>query len=231
VENLETIWQTFKFREFQLRSMRIVIAVALAALMIVSMAYAQRPPATDNAKVSDNMMEPKVKLMNVTSPAFKDNGRIPVQYTADGDDMSPPLRWEGKPEGVAEYAVICEDPDAPGGVFTHWVIYNIPAGYDHLDEGSCRFPAGQRRDAGKTVWQDRAAGHPRQASRYIFSNELDAKLDSRRITRRTTKAMKAYHIAGKLAACTAGKEISARSNRAASRLPCKAAGQLATLSL
>ena len=115
--------------------MRIVIAVALAALMIMGMAYAQQPPATDNAQVSENMMESKVKLLDVTSPAFKDNDRIPVKYTADGDDMSPPLRWQGAPEGVAEYAVICEDPDAPGGTFTHWVIYNIPAGYDHLDDG------------------------------------------------------------------------------------------------
>lgn len=187
--------------------MRIVIAVALAALMIVSMAYAQRPPATDNAKVSDNMMEPKVKLMNVTSPAFKDKGRIPVQYTADGDDMSPPLRWEGKPEGVAEYAVICEDPDAPGGVFTHWVIYNIPAGYDHLDEGVMQVSElDNGAMQGKNHFGKIGYGGPSppkgKPHHYIFTvYALDAKLDlPAEITKEELrKAMEGHIIAqGKL---------------------------------
>ncbi|OPY27269.1 MAG: putative kinase inhibitor protein [Methanocella sp. PtaU1.Bin125] len=115
--------------------MRMIVVVVTAALLVAGMAYAQRPAATDYGQVSENMMETKVKLLNVTSPAFEDNGRIPVRYTGDGDDMSPPLRWQGAPEGVAEYAVICEDPDAPGGTFIHWVMYNIPPGYDRLDEG------------------------------------------------------------------------------------------------
>jgi Raf kinase inhibitor-like YbhB/YbcL family protein len=86
-------------------------------------------------QASDNMMRTKVTMLNVSSPAFGDGERIPVQYTADGDNMSPPLRWSGAPDGVVEYAVICEDPDAPRGTFTHWVIYGIPANYDHLDDG------------------------------------------------------------------------------------------------
>ncbi len=163
--------------------MRIVIAVALAALMIVSMAYAQRPPATDNAKVSENMMESKVKLLEVTSPAFEDNDRIPVRYTADGDDMSPPLRWQGAPEGVAEYAVICEDPDAPGGIFTHWVIYNIPAGYDHLDDGIMQVSElDNGAMQGKNSFGKIGYGGPSppkgKPHHYIFTvYELDAKLD------------------------------------------------------
>jgi Raf kinase inhibitor-like YbhB/YbcL family protein len=115
--------------------MRIFIAVAMAALIMAGVAYACQTSATADVQVSDNMMQAKVKLLDVTSPAFGDNDRIPVRYTADGDDMSPPLRWQGAPEGVAEYAVICEDPDAPHGTFIHWVIYNIPGNYDHLDDG------------------------------------------------------------------------------------------------
>lgn len=115
--------------------MKIVIAVAIAALVIAGMAYGQLSSAMDNGEVSENMMEPKVEQLYLTSPAFRDNDRIPARYTGDGDDMSPPLQWSHAPEGVAEYAVICEDPDAPGGTFIHWVMYNIPPGYDRLDEG------------------------------------------------------------------------------------------------
>ena len=65
--------------------------------------------------------------LNVTSPAFKDGEEIPVQYTCDGEDISPPLVWSASTEGAESFAVIVEDPDAPGEVFTHWVLYNLSA--------------------------------------------------------------------------------------------------------
>ena len=64
--------------------------------------------------------------MKVTSPAFKNEDFIPQEYTCDGKDVSPPLEWEAVPNAKS-YAVIVEDPDAPGGTFIHWVIYNIPS--------------------------------------------------------------------------------------------------------
>ena len=63
----------------------------------------------------------------LTSRAFKDGDMIPAQYTADGDDVSPPLDWKDRPEDTKSFALICDDPDAPGGTFTHWLVYNIPA--------------------------------------------------------------------------------------------------------
>ncbi|MCL7393387.1 MAG: YbhB/YbcL family Raf kinase inhibitor-like protein [Thaumarchaeota archaeon] len=69
------------------------------------------------------------------SPAFRDNGRIPEKYTCDGLDTSPPLRWRDQPPGTKSFAIIVEDPDAPGGIFTHWIVYNIPADVNQLDEG------------------------------------------------------------------------------------------------
>ena len=60
------------------------------------------------------------------SRAFKEGGMIPPQYTADGDDVSPPLEWKGPPEGTKSFALICDDPDAPGGAFNHWLVFNIP---------------------------------------------------------------------------------------------------------
>lgn len=68
--------------------------------------------------------------------AFSDGNAIPEQYTGDSADLSPPLRWSGVPEGTREFALICEDPDAPGtDAFVHWVIYNISPNTTALPEG------------------------------------------------------------------------------------------------
>ncbi|MEM3736837.1 MAG: YbhB/YbcL family Raf kinase inhibitor-like protein [Candidatus Bathyarchaeia archaeon] len=72
--------------------------------------------------------------MVITSRAFKNNESIPSQYTCDGKDVSPPLCWSGAPQGTKTYALIVDDPDAPGGTFTHWVIFNIPSSESGLQE-------------------------------------------------------------------------------------------------
>jgi Raf kinase inhibitor-like YbhB/YbcL family protein len=65
--------------------------------------------------------------LGLQSPAFSDGFLIPVEYTADGANVSPPLRWADPPEGTRSFALVCDDPDAPRGTWVHWVIYNIPA--------------------------------------------------------------------------------------------------------
>jgi len=80
-------------------------------------------------------MARQVTALEVTSTAFKDGDRIPVKYTGDGDDISPPLNWSHGTGNISEFAIICDDPDAPSGVFTHWVIYGIPGGYTGLPDG------------------------------------------------------------------------------------------------
>lgn len=62
----------------------------------------------------------------ISSRAFKEGESIPVHYTADGEDVSPPLEWQLIPEGTKSLALVCEDPDAHGGPFIHWVVFNIP---------------------------------------------------------------------------------------------------------
>jgi Raf kinase inhibitor-like YbhB/YbcL family protein len=61
----------------------------------------------------------------VTSPAFTNSGVIPERFTCSGEDASPPLRWTGIPADAKTLVLIVDDPDAPSGVFTHWVVYNI----------------------------------------------------------------------------------------------------------
>ena len=64
--------------------------------------------------------------LQVTSPAFSNGTSIPTVYTCDGQDVAPPLEWSGAPKQTKSLAVICEDPDAPSGIFTHWVLYDVP---------------------------------------------------------------------------------------------------------
>lgn len=72
--------------------------------------------------------------IQVTSTAFIDGDVIPATYTVDGADLSPPISWQGIPDGTVSIALICEDPDAPMGTWVHWVVWNIPPKIDGLEE-------------------------------------------------------------------------------------------------
>jgi hypothetical protein len=68
----------------------------------------------------------QVEPFTLTSDAFENGGLIPSKYTCDGEDLPPPLTWNNAPEGTHSFALIMDDPDAPGGVFTHWVLVDFP---------------------------------------------------------------------------------------------------------
>ncbi|MBI4355450.1 MAG: YbhB/YbcL family Raf kinase inhibitor-like protein [Candidatus Omnitrophica bacterium] len=70
----------------------------------------------------------------ITSTAFQANGMIPSKYTCDGEDLSPPLAWQGAPSGTKSFALIADDPDAPGKTWVHWVLYNLPSTTTGLPE-------------------------------------------------------------------------------------------------
>jgi Raf kinase inhibitor-like YbhB/YbcL family protein len=63
--------------------------------------------------------------LGLSSPAFRAGSAIPAQYTCAGADDSPPLRWTVIPPSAKALALVVVDPDAPGGTFTHWVVYNV----------------------------------------------------------------------------------------------------------
>lgn len=74
--------------------------------------------------------------LHVTSSAFSEGQPIPEKYSCDGRNLSPPLKWSGAPEKTKSLAIIADDPDAPSGTFTHWVLYDLPAKTSELKEGS-----------------------------------------------------------------------------------------------
>ena len=73
------------------------------------------------------------RTLVVRSPSFGANGSIPVEFSSDGDNIPPPLVWERAPEAAQSIAIICEDPDAPSRVFTHWIVAGIPPTTTHFD--------------------------------------------------------------------------------------------------
>jgi len=78
---------------------------------------------------------PGAAAFSLTSEAFGNGGTIPALYTCDGDNVSPPLSWSGAPSETKVFALIVDDPDAPGGTFTHWVLFDLPSETRELPEG------------------------------------------------------------------------------------------------
>jgi Raf kinase inhibitor-like YbhB/YbcL family protein len=74
--------------------------------------------------------------MILESLKMKEGEPIPVEFTGDGADVSPPLHWKNAPKGTKSFALVCDDPDAPTPKpWVHWIIYDLPAELDHLPEG------------------------------------------------------------------------------------------------
>ncbi len=103
--------------------------------------------------------------LELRSPAFDHNGEIPVRYTCEGQDVSPPLEWSGVPEGTKSLVLIVDDPDAPDPAaprmtWVHWVLYNIPPTATGLPEGvePSDLPPGTRQ--GLNDWKRTGYGGP-----------------------------------------------------------------------
>ncbi len=99
-------------------SYRVVIPALLVSLNTATCAFA------GSAKI------------NVTSPAFEEGGQIPAQFTCKGENVNPPLRLDGIPAEAKTLAMVVEDPDAPGGLFTHWLVWNMPASTRRVQENT-----------------------------------------------------------------------------------------------
>lgn len=71
----------------------------------------------------------------ISCPDFMDGQSIPRKFSCDGSDISPKLTWKNSPAGTASFVLLVNDPDAPSGDWVHWVLYNIPANLNQLEEG------------------------------------------------------------------------------------------------
>jgi len=124
-----------------------------------------------------------VRALTMKSGAFEDGGTIPIRFTCEGEEQSPPLAWDRAPEGTKSLALIVHDPDAPRGDFTHWVVFNLPPGITELaagvgSEGELPGGARQGRNGFGKLGYGGPCPPPGPAHRYVFALlALDASLD------------------------------------------------------
>ena len=133
--------------------------------------------------------------MRLTSTAFTDGGEIPHRYAKHGEDVSPPLGWSGVPDGAQSLALIVDDPDAPRGSWTHWVVIDLPPTMTGLPEGVTQVPGGRigLNDWKRARWN--GPSPPEGRHRYVFKlYALDRDLGLARPTRHEAEAAMAGHV-------------------------------------
>ncbi|MFA5339399.1 MAG: YbhB/YbcL family Raf kinase inhibitor-like protein [Candidatus Omnitrophota bacterium] len=133
--------------------------------------------------------------MNLTSPEFSNNGNLPKKFTIDGQGVNPELDIEGIPAGTQSLVLIMDDPDAPSGTFTHWVVYDIPV-VSKIEENSIPGTEGLN-----TLRKNKyvSPAPPSGTHRYIFRvYALDLKLNlPKNASRLTVEKMMTGHVLGK----------------------------------
>ena len=143
------------------------VKIMLILLLISAIIVGQQP-------------KPKEVAMKITSSAFSDGALIPIKYTCDGDDISPPLVWNDIPENTASFVLINDDPDAPVGTWDHWILFNLDGKTTELAENvDLSKLAGVQ--LGHNSWRRNDYGGPCPpygTHRYFFKlYALDIKLD------------------------------------------------------
>jgi hypothetical protein len=115
---------TLGFHQNALAPVKRKLFPALAAVcVLLTTGSVMQPPETH-------------RQMEISSSAFKNGQPIPSQYTCDGSNVSPPLAWNGAPANTESLVLIVDDPDAPAGVWTHWVVFDLPGDTSGLPEGA-----------------------------------------------------------------------------------------------
>jgi hypothetical protein len=109
--------------------------------------------------------EDETMTLSITSTAFDDGGTIPVAYTCEGDDISPPLSFSGVPEDAQTLVLIVDDPDAPDPkaprmTWVHWVLYNIPVTVSRMVEDTTKNGLPPGTSEGKNDWKRTGYGGP-----------------------------------------------------------------------
>ncbi|MFL6077764.1 MAG: YbhB/YbcL family Raf kinase inhibitor-like protein [Mycobacteriales bacterium] len=121
------------------------VLLLLATVAACSSSHpSKKPPAPPAAAPS---------TITVTSTGFAPGAEIPDRYTCHGHNASPPLAWSGLPPGTATVALVVDDPDAPDGTYTHWVVWDIPAATTSIGEATVPPGARQgRNSANESHW-------------------------------------------------------------------------------
>ncbi len=160
-------------KKFTKRWLAYFLAIDAVLIVVATSVLLYRRPAPGLEAVADFNR----KRMRLESPAFIQDGTIPVEFTCDGKNVHPPLAVTGVPEKAKTLALVVDDPDAPFGTWTHWVVWNVPA--STIDIAAAKLPAGAVE--GMTSFGKPGYGGPCPplgAHRYFFKlYALDVALD------------------------------------------------------
>ena len=113
-----------------MNSVRVIVFLVAFSILFGMISATQISFAYD----TKNPIKPSAKTMKISS-AFENNGKIPKKYTCDGANVSPPLKISNVPKNAKSLALILDDPDAPSGTFTHWVVWGMSPKKTQLGEG------------------------------------------------------------------------------------------------
>lgn len=181
------------------------ILTVLTGVMIAAAACACGGNRSDqeetNSDIDDKAKEANMAI-ELTSTAFGESELIPSKYTCDGEDVSPPLAWDNVPPGTNSLAIICDDPDAPGKTWVHWVLFNIPPEATRLPEGIANAEIlNNRARHGVNDFGNFGYGGPCPPSgshRYVFKIfALDSKLDlTGKVSKQQLESAMQGHILG-----------------------------------
>lgn len=133
----------------------------------------------------------------ITSSAFKEGERIPVEYTCNGKNISPPLAWKDLPANTQSLALIVDDPDAPSGTWVHWVLYQVPAKTEGLPAGAADLGIQGQNSSRKTGYSGPCppAGKPHRYFFKLYALDISPELDPGATRAGLEKAMQG-HILG-----------------------------------
>ena len=158
--------------------------LALTSVLFLPL-FACRDARTPGEEGTSTIEGGSAMSLAVTTTAFSPGGAIPKNYTCDGADTSPDLSWFGAPAGAHSFALIADDPDAPVGTWTHWLIWNIPAQNSGLPNGVLKVETlgngtRQGRNDFRRIGYGGPCPPPGKPHRYFFKvYALDGKLDLR----------------------------------------------------
>jgi len=113
-----------------------LIILVISLLLVAGIVYLQRSYKKEAQPSISKEELTKPSSMKISSPAFENNQFIPVKYTCDGEDINPPLQIENVPKEAKSLVLIVDDPDAPIGIWSHWVVFNIDPSVQFIEEDS-----------------------------------------------------------------------------------------------
>jgi Raf kinase inhibitor-like YbhB/YbcL family protein len=151
----------------------VITGIVVVAVIFLVAAFFLLAPSRGEVFSSSIEMPPSGAGFVLISPDFNNGGPIPSKYTCDGENVPPTLAWGEPPPGTKSFILIVKDPDAPGGTWIHWIVYNLPVQARSVD--ALTRPVMQIDDVnilfGKNSWGRQAYGGPCPPSgthHYIF---------------------------------------------------------------